>query len=194
MGTWQTYDVGGAEAESRQAVTDAAFDTGATFFDSSPMYGEAEQVLGRTLAGRRDRALIATKVWAVDDRQAEQQIDRALRFFHGRVDVYQVHNLRAAAPRITQLERLQRRGMVGVIGATHYSPQAFPELRRVMEDGRVGAIQVPYNPLERAVESEILPAAADLGLGVIIMRPLGQGSLLRRQVSTKALEPLGRSA
>lgn len=190
MGTWQTYDVRGAEAESRQAVTDAALDTGAAFFDSSPMYGEAERVLGRTLKGRRDRALVATKVWAADDRQAEQQIAAALRYFAGRVDVYQVHNLRAAPRRIADLERLQARGAVRVIGVTHYSPQAFPELRRVMEDRRVGAIQVPYNPQERAVESDILPAAADLGVGVIIMRPLGQGSLVGRRIPAEALAPL----
>lgn len=190
MGTWQTYDVRGAEAESRQGVTDAAFDAGATFFDSSPMYGQAEQVLGRTLEGRRARALVATKVWAADDAESEQQIEAALGYFGGRVDVYQVHNLLAAPRRIAQLERLQARGAVRVIGATHYSPQAFPELRRVMEDRRVGAIQVPYNPLERAVESEILPAAADLGVGVIVMRPLGQGRLLRRRIRAEALAPL----
>ena len=48
-------------------MTDAAFETGATFFDSSPMYGEAERVLGRTLEGRRGRAMVATKVWTADD-------------------------------------------------------------------------------------------------------------------------------
>jgi len=191
MGTWQTYDVRGAEVESRQAITDAALETGAAFFDSSPMYGEAEQVLGRTLEGRRDGALIATKVWAADDAEAEQQIDAALGYFGGRVDVYQVHNLLAAPRRIAQLERRQARGAVRVIGATHYNPLAFPELRRVMEDGRVGAIQVPYNAKERAVEAEILPAAADLGVGVIIMRPLGQGSLVRRRIPEEALAPLG---
>ena len=39
MGTWQTYDVRGTDAAARQAVTDAALDTGAAFFDSSPTYG-----------------------------------------------------------------------------------------------------------------------------------------------------------
>ena len=63
MGTWQTFDVRGKAEEARLLVTDAAFETGATFFDSSPMYGEAERVLGRTLDGRRARAIVATKVW-----------------------------------------------------------------------------------------------------------------------------------
>jgi aryl-alcohol dehydrogenase-like predicted oxidoreductase len=76
------------------------------------------------------------------------------------------------------------------VGLTHYSPSAFADLELAMQDGRVGAIQIPYNPLERAIESAILPAAADRGLGVIVMRPFGQGSLLRRPISQSTLAPL----
>jgi aryl-alcohol dehydrogenase-like predicted oxidoreductase len=190
MGTWQTYDVRGTEAAARQAVTDAALETGANFFDSSPMYGEAERVLGRTLEDRRDAAIVATKVWTDDEEEAAQQVQTALRLFGGRVDVYQVHNLVAAPRRISELAELQARGNVGVVGLTHYSASAFPEMRRLMADPRVGAIQVPYNPGERAIESDILPAAADLGIGVIVMRPLGQGRLARREVPRDALQPL----
>ena len=190
MGTWQTYDVHGAEAAARQAVTDAALETGANFFDSSPMYGEAERVLALTLEGRRDEAIVATKVWADDDHAADRQIRAGLRFFGGRVDVYQVHNLVAAQRRIVQLAALQERGAVGVIGLTHYAESAFPELRRLMADPRVGAIQIPYNPVERGVESALLPAAADLGIGVIVMRPLGQGRLARPDVTPALLRPL----
>ena len=190
MGTWQTFDVRGAAAVARRAVTDAAFETGATFFDSSPMYGEAERVLGATLEGRRDRALVATKVWSTDDGEAQRQVEAALQFFAGRVDVYQVHNLAAWQRRLDQLERLKAEGTARVLGLTHYSPSAFDELLGAMKDSRVGVIQVPYNPLERDVERTILPAAADLGLGVIIMRPLGQGRLTRVALPADALEPL----
>jgi aryl-alcohol dehydrogenase-like predicted oxidoreductase len=190
MGTWQTFDVRGAAAGARQSVTDAALEGGATFFDSSPMYGEAERVLGRTLEGRRDQALVATKVWSGDDAEAARQVERALAFFGGRVDVYQVHNLVAWPRRLDQLERLKAQGAARVLGLTHYSPSAFDELLRAMQDSRVEAIQVPYNPQERSVEEVILPAAADLGLGVIIMRPLGQGRLARAAPPDDALGPL----
>jgi diketogulonate reductase-like aldo/keto reductase len=144
-------------------------------------------VLGRTLAGRRDEAIVATKLWTTNDREAEQQVDRALGYFGGRIDIYQVHNLAAWRTRLGQLERLKGDGVVRAIGVTHYSPRAFGELRQVMRDPRVNAIQIPYNPLERDVETEILPAAADLGLGVIVMRPLGEGRLLSRPVPAAQL-------
>jgi aryl-alcohol dehydrogenase-like predicted oxidoreductase len=190
MGTWQTFDVRGAAADERTQVTDAALEAGATFFDSSPMYGEAERVLGRTLKGRRDRAIVATKVWTPDDDEAEQQMTAALRYFDRRVDVYQVHNLVSWHTRLDQLQRLKEAGAVRVIGITHYIASAFGDLLRVMRDPRVQAIQVPYNPRQRAVEEKVLPAAADLGLGVIVMRPFGEGSLLRPPPGRDALVPL----
>ena len=190
MGTWQTFDVRGGQADARRAVVDAACERGATFFDSSPMYGEAERVLGKTLEGRRERAMVATKVWASDDQEAARQVAAALRHFGGCVEVYQVHNLRAVDARLAQLARLKEQGGTRVIGLTHYSPHAFGELGRLMNDPRVGSIQVPYNPIEREVEAAILPAAADLGLGVIVMRPLGQGDLARRRIPREALAPL----
>src|SRR5258705_10758915 len=81
LGTWKTFDVRGRDVEARARVTDVAFDLGATFFDSSPMYGEAERVLGRTLTGRRDQAIVATKIWTSDDDEAEQQITASLGYF-----------------------------------------------------------------------------------------------------------------
>jgi aryl-alcohol dehydrogenase-like predicted oxidoreductase len=190
MGTWQTFDVGGATALQRREVVDAAYESGATLFDSSPMYGEAERVLGATLDGRRDQAILATKVWTADDREAERQIARALGLFGGRVDIYQVHNLLSWSKRLAQLERLKARGIVRVIGVTHYSPHAFREMAQVMSDPRVQAIQIPYNPREREVEREILPAAADLGLGVLVMRPFGSGSLMGAPIAPELLAPL----
>ena len=191
MGTWQTFDVRGAEAEhARRAVVEAALAAGANFFDSSPMYGAAERVLGQALQGRRDAALVATKVWAGSRAEGQAQTARALDFFGGRVDLYQVHNLLAWREQLDLLEELRAAGQVRAIGATHYSASAFDTLREVMQTGRITAIQIPYNPLQREVERAILPLAADLGLGVVVMRPFAEGALLQRPPAPADLQPL----
>ena len=191
VGTWQTFDVRGLREEERvkDQVTEA-LRVGANLFDSSPMYGQAERVLGAALEGRRDQALIATKVWARSTEEGRRQVDRALGFFGGRVELYQVHNLVAWREHLPRLELMRGEGKVSVIGATHYSPSAFDELAEVMQTGRIDAIQVPYNPIECDVERRILPLAEDLGLGVVVMRPFGEGSLMRRPPSPEQLQPL----
>jgi aryl-alcohol dehydrogenase-like predicted oxidoreductase len=191
VGTWKTFDVrGGRAEEDARARVDETLDAGANLFDSSPMYGEAERVLGQSLRGRRDEALIATKVWTPSAEEGEAQIHRALGYFGGRVELYQVHNLVAWREHLPRLERLKEEGSVRAIGATHWSPSAFAELALVMRTGRIDAVQIPYNPGEREVEREILPLAQELGLGVVVMRPFGEGALMRRPPRPEALAPL----
>ncbi len=192
MGTWKTFDVRGTAAETHaRDVVDAALDRGVTLFDSSPMYGEAERVLGAALGEARARAIVATKIWTRSAETGREQAHRALWLYGGRVDLYQVHNLVSWREHLVMLEALKEEGSVRAIGATHYNPAAFVELEEVMESGRIAAIQVPYNPQERDAERTILPLAEDLGLGVVVMRPFGEGSLMRRHPSSADLRPLG---
>ena len=186
MGTWQTLDV----PEGRDDVVSAALDAGSTFVDSSPMYGEAERTLAQGLGARRDEAFVATKLWTPDDAEARRQAKRAIDWYGGRVDLYQVHNLVALRQRLDLLELLQEDGTVGQLGATHHSPSAFGELESVMRSGRISAIQIPYNPHEREVEARIFPLAQELGIGVILMRPFAAGGLVRRAPSAADLAPL----
>src|SRR3954447_21568941 len=191
MGTWRTFDVRGDDAvAAARRVVDAALAAGARVFDSSPMYGAAEEVLGETLEGRRDDAFVATKLWSHSPLEGRHQADRALRYFGGRIDLLQVHNLAAWEGQLANIYELREAGVVGLAGATHYSPAAFDELATVMRTGRVEAIQVPYNPHERDVEREVLPLAEELGIGVLVMRPLGGGSLVGRAPAPDELEPL----
>src|SRR5689334_22617650 len=186
MGTWQTLDTRG----ERDKVVHAALDAGATFLDTSPMYGEAQRVLAHGLQNRRDEAFVADKLWTPDDEEARRQAERALSWY-GRVDLYQVHNLVGWRARLDLLERLKAEGKVQVIGATHYSAGAFDELAQVMRTGRIGAIQIPYNPRQREVERKLLPLAEELGIGVVVMRPFGEGALVRSSPPQSELDALG---
>lgn len=192
MGTWRVLDVRGRAREAeRHEVVRAALEAGANLFDSSPMYGEAERVLGDALEGLgRDRATVATKVWTSDDAEAGRQIQNALDYFGGRVDLYQVHNLVAVERRLGTLHRLKKEGRVRAVGATHYSRSVFADLARVMRGGRVEFVQVPYNAADTGITEEILPLAEELGLGVIVMVPLGSGRLVRSAPPPEELEPL----
>ena len=193
MGTWRTFNVRGAELEAaRRQVLDAALTAGVRVVDSSPMYGEAERVLGLALQGRRDQTFVATKVWTPSTAEGRAQIERAFRFFEGRIDLYQVHNLVNWRGQLAQLEERQAAGQVGMIGATHYDPGAFGELAAVMQTGRIRAIQIPLNPRQREVEREILPLAESLGLGVLVMRPVGQVDLVRSAPPAAERRPLER--
>jgi aryl-alcohol dehydrogenase-like predicted oxidoreductase len=177
FGTYRTFDTD--KAATIRPVVDAALAGGANLFDSSPMYGQAERVLGEALDGRRDQALVATKIWTEDDREAERQVQRALTYYANTIDVYQVHNLVAWEKRLARLEQLRDENTVKAVGITHYRTEAFPEMMRIMRSGRVTSIQIPYNPREREVERDILPLAEELNIGVIVMRPLHVGALAR---------------
>ena len=106
------------------------------------------------------------------------------------VELMQIHNLVAWRDQLAMLERARDAGQVGLIGATHYQENALDELEVVMRTGRIDAIQIPYNPHQRVVERRILPLAAEMGLGVLVMRPLGSGPLVQRPPPASALAPL----
>jgi aryl-alcohol dehydrogenase-like predicted oxidoreductase len=193
MGTWRTFDVHGTAMEAeRKKIVDVAIDSGANLFDTSPMYGEAEDVLSGAIAGRRDGVIVADKIWTPSAAEGQEQITRAMGWFGGRVDIYQIHNLLAWQTHLPVLEQLRHAGAVTVVGATHYQHSAFAELLTLMRTSRIGQIQIPYNARDRVVEREILPAAADLGIGVLVMRPLGEGELVRHSPSSEKLEPLAQ--
>lgn len=186
LGTWNTF---GGDTGLAGEVVGAAFDAGTRLVDSSPMYGGAEASLASALDGRRDEAIVATKIWSgsVDDGQTH--LRRQLEWF-GQLEVEQIHNLVSWREHLPWLERERAEGRIDRLGVTHYDASAFDELETALRTGRFQAVQLPLNPLQRACEERLLPLAAELGVAVIVMRPLAEGALLRRVPAPEQLEPL----
>ena len=175
----QTFDLPVARQSTASEVVAETFGRGTRLFDTSPMYGRSEAVLSRALADYRTESIVATKIWTKSETEGHRQFARQIELFGGRIDLEQVHNLVAWRTHLAFLERERDQGRIGLIGATHLDQSAFDELEVVMNTGRIDAIQIPYNPLEREVERRILPLAEELGLGVIVMRPFAEGALLQ---------------
>jgi diketogulonate reductase-like aldo/keto reductase len=180
LGTWNTFDDDAALARD---VVDAAFDAGVRVYDSSPMYRGAEAALGQALAGR---GTVATKIWAPSVEEGRTQYARQREWF-GRVDIEQIHNLVSWRQHVEWLKEEHD----GLLGVTHYARSAFGELAEALRTRLFDVVQLPYNPHERDVERELLPLAAELGIRVIVMRPLAEGALVRRRVDPAALRELG---
>jgi diketogulonate reductase-like aldo/keto reductase len=187
LGTWNTF---GGNAGLASEVAEAAFAGGTRLVDSSPMYGGAEASLASALSGRREEAIVATKIWSSSVEAGQQHFRQQVEWF-GRIEVEQVHNLVAWREHLPWLEEERAAGRIGQLGVTHYEASAFGELEAALRTGRFQALQVPLNPLERESEERLLPLAAELGVAVIVMRPLAEGALLRRAPAPEQLEPLG---
>jgi aryl-alcohol dehydrogenase-like predicted oxidoreductase len=184
LGTWQTFDVGRAEAERapRLEVLRAFLDAGGRVIDSSPMYGRSEQVTGELLARLpgAPRPFLATKVWTRGKEAGEAQIRESMRRMRADpLDLLQVHNLLDWEAHLPTLRELKRLGRIRYLGITHYALGAFDELERLLRTEALDFIQLPYSAARREAERRLLPAAADTGTAVLVMRPFEEGALFR---------------
>jgi diketogulonate reductase-like aldo/keto reductase len=178
LGTWSTF---GGDADLAREVVAAAHDAGTRLYDSSPMYRGAEASLGVALDGKRDNSTVATKIWANSIDEGRAQFARQLDWYGGHVDVEQIHNLLLWREHLEWLRSEQDAGTIGKLGVTHWQSSAFGALADALRTHRFQVLQVPYNPWERECERELLPLAADLGVAVIAMRPLGGSGEDRRR-------------
>ncbi len=182
LGTWQTFDVGPSEEERRPRleVLRAFLEAGGRVIDSSPMYGRAEEVTGDLLAELSGvpRPFLATKVWTTGKAAGGAQIRESFRKLRAAVvDLFQVHNLLDWETQLATLRDLKAKGTVRHVGITHYSPGAFDDMERLLRTEKLDFVQLPYSAATREAERRLLPAAAETGTAVLVMRPFEEGEL-----------------
>jgi diketogulonate reductase-like aldo/keto reductase len=184
LGTWQTFDVGGGAArEPLRQVLRRFVELGGRLVDSSPMYGQAESVVGELASelALRDKLFVATKVWTSGREAGLAQMEESLRRLRGaRLDLMQVHNLVDWRTHLRTLTDWKRAGRVRYIGVTHYTAGAYGELEQVIKSEPLDFVQLNYSVVEREAERRLLPLAAERGLAVLVNRPFAEGALFRR--------------
>lgn len=174
MGTWRTFDVSTPAEDNHCArIAEEALSHGINFFDSAPMYGEAERVLGLALKEKRGESLIATKVLEHDENSVRESVERSFTLLQTDViDLFQIHNLASWRMAASVLKEFQAEGRVRFIGITEYSVRKYPEMLKAMRTGDFDAIQIPYHLGDRTCRKDILPLAREMNLGVIVMTPI----------------------
>lgn len=190
------------EADS-YAIMDKALDLGINFFDTADVYGWkkgegiTEQIIGRWFAqggGRRDKVVLATKVyndmgdWPNTTRLSALHIRRACdaslkRLKTDYIDLYQMHHVWREAPweEIWQaMELLVQQGKILYVGSSNFAGWHIVKANEAASKrGFLGLVseQSIYHLLRRQIETDVLPACEDYGVGVIPWSPLGGGLL-----------------
>ena len=187
LGTFGAFDMSprSSTVDTLQEVVDLFDSRGGRVVDSSPMYGNAEAVVGMLRAARRtadlDPMFVATKVWTQGAREGIAQMERSMQRLRApRIDLMQVHNLVDVDTHLDTLEGWKLEGRIRYTGITHYHGSAFAALEKLMRNRSIDFVQFNYHALDREAEQRLLPAAADTGTAVLVNRPLGQGELVRR--------------
>lgn len=203
LGTWAIGGSmwGGPDDENAARTIDKAIDLGINVIDTAPVYGfgHSEDVIGRTLEGKRDRVILATKValnWQDgkvfrDSRPAriEQEVEDSLRRLRtDHIDLYQVHWPDPKTPiedTARALEKLVKSGKVRTLGVSNFSPAQMDEFSKFAP---LATIQPPYNLFERDIEKDVLPYAVKNNLVVLAYGPLCRGLLSGRMTVERQFE------
>jgi aryl-alcohol dehydrogenase-like predicted oxidoreductase len=191
MGMSEFY---GARDDAESVATiHRALELGVTLFDTADMYGPFinEELVGRALEGKRDRAFIATKCGIVRDpskpalrgvdgtpayiqRSCEASLKR-LRVDH--VDLYQLHRVDPKTPieeSVGALGELVKQGKARHIGLSEASAET---LRRAHRTHPIASVQTEYSLWTRDPEDDVLATCRELGIGFLAYSPLGRGFL-----------------
>ena len=185
LGTWQTFDVGTGRNEraplEEVLATFAAL--GGKLIDSSPMYGNSEEVAGNIASrlGLREKLFVATKVWTQGKAAGIRQMEESMQKLRTKpIDLMQVHNLVDVKTHLATLHEWKRQGVVRYIGVTHYTAGSHGDVARIVESEAIDFIQINYSVGERDAEQRLLPLAQERGVAVIANRPFAGGEVIRR--------------
>ena len=192
LGTLRTFDVtGDDEIAVRRQILDNCLDSDVNLIDTASWYGHAEQVVGDITEDLRDQFYIATKVRTEGKQAGEAQIARSFELLKtDYIDLFQVHNMIDWQTHLPTLGRLKGEGKIGMLGVSAMVPDAYPTIMDLMRQGRVDAVQIPYNVMNRGVEDELLPLAEELGTGILVMEPLQKGRYVLDLKQQPDLTPL----
>lgn len=188
---WGTSDV----AEARRLV-DLCLDAGVTLFDTADVYsnGASEEILGAAIRDRRDAVLISTKTglpmgdgpqdWGASRARLIRAVDEALRRLGtDYIDLLQLHAFDASTPAeevMGTLDQLIAAGKIRYAGVSNYPGWQIMKAQAIADRHgwpRLVAHQVYYSLIGRAYEADLMPLAADQGLGALVWSPLGWGRL-----------------
>jgi aryl-alcohol dehydrogenase-like predicted oxidoreductase len=192
LGTWQfgsrEWGYGPVYAQGiAPLVLATSLDLGVNLVDTAEIYGfgRSERIVGEALAERRDEAFVATKIFPI--LPFDPIVTRRAHLSAGRlgidvIDLYQVHWPNPLVPlsaTMRPLARLQREGVIRHVGVSNFSLDRW---RRAEEHlgGPVLTNQVRYNLVDRRIERDVLPWAAEHDRVVIAYSPLQQGLLSGR--------------
>jgi aryl-alcohol dehydrogenase-like predicted oxidoreductase len=197
------FYAGADEAESI-ATIQRALDLGVTMFDTADMYGAGanERLLGRAVADRRERVVIATKFGQVrgpkgeprgvrgDPEYVREACDASLtRLGVEYIDLYYLHRVDPKLPieeTVGAMAELVAAGKVGHLGLSEAAPAT---IRRAHAVHPITALESEYSLWTRGVEEAILPTVRELGIGFVAYAPLGRGFLTGRWRDPGELPP-----
>jgi aryl-alcohol dehydrogenase-like predicted oxidoreductase len=186
LGCWALAGgAGWGDQDEQQAIATihAALDHGINFFDTAEGYGNgvSEEIVGKALVDRRDKALIATKIspnHAHPD-QARDYLEASLRRLQtDYVDLYIIHwplQSLPVADTLSVLEACKKEGKIRAIGVSNFGKANLDEM--LAADVEVAANQCCYNLLSRAIEFDVLPICRDNQISITAYMPLLQGIL-----------------
>lgn len=188
LGTWKRFDVAPTgDLHPQIQVLKTLHAAGGRLIDCSPMYGQAEEVVGKTTlaSGLAQNFFYATKVWTTGKAEGIRQMEDSFKKMQVQVmDLMQIHNLVDWKTHLQTLRQWKEKGRIRYIGITHYLDEHHTELENIIRSEKIDFVQFNYSVTNRHAEQRLLPACADHGVATLINRPFGTGSLFGMVAST----------